>query len=159
MCACITFVSCVFTSSGCGEFDCVIQCVRCNLEFACLSTSPLSVCVFVCVYKCVSDSDAMMPGTGRREARHSSHSYDATVTLDQSGRCRQAAAHSRGNDTALLLRGDTRWDKEGSRRRDVASFSFVLTLYVVETVQMIIFVVPAKTSAIFWALPSFFFFF
>lgn len=155
---CIYYVSCVFTFSGCGVFDCVIQCARCNLEFACLSTSPLSLCVFVRMYKCVFDSDAMMPGTGRREARHSSHSYDATVTLDQSGRCRQAAAHSRGNDTALLLRGDTRWDREGSRRQDAASFSFVLTLYVVETVQMMIFVVPARTSAILLALPSFLFF-
>lgn len=88
---CIYYVSCVFTSSGCGVFDCVIQCARCNLEFACLSTSPLSLCVFVRMYKCVFDSDAMMPGTGRREARHSSHSYDATVTLDQSGRQRHTA--------------------------------------------------------------------
>lgn len=55
----------------------------------------------------------MMLSTGRNEARRSSLSYDAAVTLDQSGRRtgrqagrlagRQAAAHSRGNDTALLL--------------------------------------------------------
>lgn len=46
-----------------------------------------------------------MPSTGSGEARRSSISYDAAVTLDQSGPCtgRQAEAHSRGNDTALLL--------------------------------------------------------
>lgn len=70
--------------------------------------------------------------TASNDARHEeergeaqlSLSYDAAVTSDQSGRCRQAATHSRGNDTALLL-----WERltECSEERwggGVISFGF-----------------------------------
>lgn len=82
----------------------------------------------------------MMPSTGRRGARRGSLSYDAAVTLDQSGRCTgrqagwQAAAHSRGNDTALLLweRPTERARRDGIQRgQSSISFSCALTLRVV----------------------------
>lgn len=82
---------------------------------------------------------AMMPSTGRREARRSSLSYDAAVTLDQSGRCtgRQAGRqrHTAVGMTLHFCCGRNWPSDEIQRGQGDISFSCALTSFVVVFLQ------------------------
>lgn len=119
-------------------YSCMFSaCEICNL---CLRACPSTSCVcvsYIYLYKCVFDRQWWCQALEGERWGAAPLLYDAAVTLDQSVRCigrqagRQAAAHSRGNDTALLLReklAEREWGEMGYMGY---YFSCALTLCVI----------------------------